>query len=438
MNAERLPELGAKPEGCKYLYLKPENLLTWQEKEWLAQASIAHVSPLWLEKPRDTRLYGGAEDVVLNTIYGLAEFNLKGQELFGNPKDKVLEERLPNFHVHYPPFSEFRTLDLFEVLQTDPIKAKDLERQYVFFSYQELSRRLHWVTAVHDHTNYGKDQAYWLSQKVPVVRTEHGPIISPDNSAVDAAHFELFKNAKNLWFIAISENQYQQMPDLPWIAVVHNGIDPDDFEFSMEKKGNYLLYMGRICKTKAPDKAIKVAKALKIPLILAGHVEQTPESQAYYEAEIRPHIDDVNVQHIQGVAREERKRLYRDAKCLLVLGEWEEPFGLVSAEAAMSGTPVVGFNRGAIPEVVANGETGFVVDTLDGAIDRTAQVLQGAINPNVCRKKAEIHFSKPVMVAKLVKVYIEAKKRFNGESNETSLINFDNIGVDEGISESRP
>lgn len=432
MSAERLPELGAKPEGCKYLYLKPETLLTEEEKKWLSEASVAHISPLWLEKPRDTRLYGGAEDVVLNTINGLAKFKIAGQELFGNPKDKILENRLPHLHVHYPPYSEFRTSDLYEVLMTDPLRAKDLERQYVFFSYREISRLSHWLTVVHDHTNSGKDIAYWASQNLPIVRTEHGPLIPPDNSAIDAAHLELFCQAKNLWFIAISESQHSQMPELPWIAVVHNGIDPADFEFAQEKRGNYLLYMGRICKTKAPDKAIKVAKALKIPLILAGHIEQTPESQAYYETEIRQHIDDVSIQHIQGVAREKRRELYRDAKCLLVLGEWEEPFGLVSAEAAMSGTPVVGFDRGAIPEVVKNGETGFVVDTLDGAIDRTAQVLQGEIDPIACRKRAELHFSQDVMSAKLVKVYREARRRFDGESYETGIMDFGIMESDEG------
>jgi len=143
MNAER-KEFNSNNRQ-EYLYLKPETLLTAVEKDWLAKSSIAHVSPLWLEKPRDTRLYGGAEDVVLNTLSTLAKFNVKGQELFGNPKDKVLEERLPNFHVHYPPYPEFRTSDLYETLMTDPLRAKELERQYVFFSYREISRRLHYL-----------------------------------------------------------------------------------------------------------------------------------------------------------------------------------------------------------------------------------------------------------------------------------------------------
>lgn len=426
MNAER-KEFNSNNRQ-EYLYLKPETLLTAVEKDWLAKSSIAHVSPLWLEKPRDTRLYGGAEDVVLNTLSTLAKFNVKGQELFGNPKDKVLEERLPNFHVHYPPYPEFRTSDLYETLMTDPLRAKELERQYVFFSYREISRRLHYLTVVHDHTNYGKDQSYWFSEKIPVVRTEHGPIIPPDNSSIDAAHFELFCEAKNLFFIAISESQKQQMPDLPWIAVVHNGVDPADFEFAEEKQGNYLLYMGRISPAKAPHRAIEVAKALKIPLILAGHKELTPESEAYYEQKIRPHIDDVNIRHEQGVGREVRKQLYRDAKCLLVLGEWQEPFGLISAEAAMSGTPVVGFNRGAIPEVVENSKTGFIVDTLDGAIDATAEVLKGnRIDPHFCRKRAELNFSKVVMTAKLVKVYREARRRFEENDDTRELIDFGNI-----------
>jgi len=416
-----------------YLYLNPETLLSQEEKDWLAQASIAHLSPLWLEKPRDTRLYGGAEDVVMNTLNGLAQFNIKDQELFGNPKDKILEERLPNFHVHYPPYVEYRTSDLYDTLQLDSSKARDLERQYVFFSYQEIFRRKHWLTVVHDHTNYGKDLAYWVSQYIPIVRTEHGPLVPPDNSPVDAAHLELFKEAKNLWFIAISESQFAQMSDLPWIGIVHNGIDPADFEFSGEKKGDYLLYMGRIAKAKSPDRAIKVAKALNTKLILAGHVEQTPESIAYFKNEIKPELNN-KIMHIAGVSKEVRKELYRDARCVLVLGEWQEPFGLVSAEAMMSGTPVVGFNRGAIPEVVKNGVTGYVVDTEDGAIDATAEVLKGKINPWECRKRAELYFSLDVMVAKLVKIYREVRRRFDGESQETGRISFDMMEVDEETS----
>ncbi len=368
----------------------------------------------------------------------LAEFGIREQELCGNPKDKAIEEMLPHFHVHYPPNSEFRMLDLYHTLQTDPAKALDLENLFVGFSYAEILKRGHYLSVVHDHTRMGRLVGWLASRDIPVVRTEHGPMLPPYASDLESQQLKFFEQVmelkesgavpSNFHFVAISESQRSEIPHLPWIAVVHNGVHIPDFEFAEEKRGNpefgfkkYFLVLGRITPDKGTHNAIEIARAHGIPLIIAGQVEKNRSAEAYFNKEIKPHLSS-KVIHIAGVNGEQRRRLYRDASCFLMPIEWPEPFGNVIVEALASGTPVLGFNNGALPEIVDNGKTGIVVDTVQDAIDAVTEL--GNIDPRECRRQAELKFSSPVMTAKYIAVYMEAERRFKSKCTDTNMISF--------------
>lgn len=231
-----------------------------------------------------------------------------------------------------------------------------------------------------------------------MIRTEHGPLVWPDITKIEEFSMRQFVGRKNLGFVAISENQKSKIPDLNWVGVNYNGVDLSDFEYT-EEKDNYLLYLGRVNKQKGVHNAIEAAKLAKMPLVIAGEVEETPDSLEYFETKIKPLIDDYDVYHLdKGVNAEERKKWLSKAKALLMLIEWDEPFGMVMAEALASGTPIVGYRKGSIPEIVKE-NTGYVVDSIDDAVDSINDICQGKTSPIECRKTAEKFFSAEAMAS---------------------------------------
>lgn len=413
----------------EYMFLKKDTLLSPEAELWLKTHTVGHLSPLWLAKPRRHRRYGGAEDVVLNIVNGLADFGVKKQELCGNELDKELEE-LPNTHVIYPEAEVFRGRNLYRMLQENPIEAKEYERYYVISSYLELLKRKDELGVVHDHTSYGLAQAYRISPHVPVVRTEHGPVMQPYLPAINEAILEILKDTPNVWFIAISQTQYEQRPDLPWIAVVHNGIDLRDFEFAAAKKGHpeygqYLLYLGRISPEKGVHEAIKIANDLDMSLIIAGEVEKNDRAGDYFAKVVAPDVKGkIHYDFPNGANTEERKELMRDASAFLMPISWHEPFGMVMVEAMASGTPVVGYNIGSVPELVVQGKTGYIVEDSYEAVSAVQEILAGKYDPFECRRVVEYYYSRHVMVRNYAEVYLEASRRFTGESQDTEVMVF--------------
>lgn len=398
-----------------YLFYNPENFLDSTLKEWAKNATIAHIGPLWLPLPREDRNYGGIEDVVLNNIKALEKFRVKKQIIFGNPANKRMEHSLKRVRVYTPDYIS-SSENLLEVLRTNPYSAEKLEHIYVLQAYRKIAANRKDMTIVHDHTNVGRGYSIWFSKYVkPVIRTEHGPLKFPYISHLDEAYFSLLKYRRSVGFIAISKNQRSQMPSLPWIGVNYNGINLADFEYK-EKKENFLLYLGRITRDKGTHNAIRVARRLKIPLIIAGTVEEKPDSLEYFENEISPYIDGINVIHFEnGANAEERKGLLSRATALLMLNEWDEPFGMVMPEAMASGTPVVGTSKGSIPEIVGEG-CGFVVKNITLAVQAVRKILEGNYSSKHCRIRVEKLFSQEAMAARNLRLYKQHAERFSHQS----------------------
>jgi glycosyltransferase involved in cell wall biosynthesis len=244
---------------------------------------------------------------------------------------------------------------------------------------------------IHDHTVVGPLTA--LGRLTPTVVTAHGPVTGERGAFYRAL-------GRTVRLVAISHAQRSTAPDLQWSATVHNAIHAETFPFRSEKDG-YALFLGRFHPEKAPHLAIDAARAAGMPIVLAGKCTE-PIEHAYFGKEIEPRVGlDVT---IFGVANGRAKRdLLAKAACLLFPITWDEPFGLVVIEAMACGTPVVALRRGAVPELIVNGQTGIIVDHPDELPDAIAQARQ--LDPVVCRKHVETSFTVQVMAARYEAVY---------------------------------
>lgn len=197
---------------------------------------------------------------------------------------------------------------------------------------------------------------------------------------------------KNLFFTGCSADLLTRA-HLPgtWKAV-HNGIDFSQYECTTGLAKNApLIFLGRIEKIKGCHTAIAVAKATGNQLVIAGNVSTLPAEIEYFEKEIKPLIDSKQIVYIGQVNDAQKNEWLGKSKALLMPIEWNEPFGIVMIEAMACGTPVIGFTKGSVEEVVDEGVTGFKVKDKDSMIEAIARLP--LINRNQCRKKAEERFS---------------------------------------------
>jgi glycosyltransferase involved in cell wall biosynthesis len=229
----------------------------------------------------------------------------------------------------------------------------------------------------------------------PLVSTLHG------SAWVRACH-PILLAYRDLPFVSLSEAERQFLPELNYVATVHNGIRLEEFPFHPDKE-DYLLFSGRLSPEKGPDTAIEVARRSGRRLLLAGMIE--PQYQAFFDAEIRPHVDGGQVEFLGLLSQPQLVPYLQKAAGVLFLGRWAEPFGLSAVEAQACGTPLIATRRGALPEIIVADETGFVVDSADEAVVAAAKL--GSLAPAACRDNAESRFSTTVMARGYEAVYAQ-------------------------------
>lgn len=206
----------------------------------------------------------------------------------------------------------------------------------------------------------------------------------------------------SLHFSAISRFMIRQVQDIGSWHVVFNGVPLATYPFRRTVAKNApLVFLGRIEEIKGPHVAIEVARRTRLPLVIAGNIPA--EHRRWFDLHIAPHLDGDLVRYVGPVDDVQKSALLGSARAFLMPILWEEPFGIVMAEAMACGTPVIGLRRGAVPEIVEEGETGFIVDTVDELADAIARL--SVIDRWAVRQRAERLFSDKAVVEGYINVY---------------------------------
>jgi len=201
----------------------------------------------------------------------------------------------------------------------------------------------------------------------------------------------------SLIFTGCSEHIAEQIRPVAPAYAVYNGVPVDRFDFEPTVPDDApLVFLGRIAPIKGTHHAITVAKKSGRDLVIAGNVPDKPQEQTYFKEQVEPYIDGEQIRYVGPVDDVEKNELLGRAAAFLMPIEWEEPFGIVMAEALACGTPVIGTRRGSVPEVVTHGETGFVCDTVEDMVKAVARINE--LNREACRRRCEKHFSARAIV----------------------------------------
>jgi len=205
-----------------------------------------------------------------------------------------------------------------------------------------------------------------------------------------------------LHFCAISNWMMQETRHLANWHLVYNGVPMEVYDFSPSVPDNApLVFLGRIEHIKGTHLAIEIAQRTGRRLVIAGNIPR--EHQTYFDDQVKPHLDGDRISYVGPVDDRQKNALLGQAAALLMPILWEEPFGIVMAEALACGTPVIGLRRGSVPEVVADGVSGFVCDDVAGMVAAVDRV--GALDRGACRRRAEAMFSDRAVVEGYLDVY---------------------------------
>jgi len=335
---------------------------------------ILQIAPLWESVP--PRAYGGTEAVVYLLVEELVR---RGHDVtLWASGDSKTSARL-------------RSCCPISLRTAEDIEFKNLYScQHAALALKEARE----YDIVHNHAGEEVMALSQLVPDVPMLTTMHC-LITPDTKFV----WDLYPG----YYANISWSQHRLMPQIScgiFAGVAYNGVDVSSFPFQREKQ-DHLLFISRLSPEKGPEQAIEVARRTGRRLVMAGKVD--PKDREYFKRVVEPQIDGKQI-IFKGEADGALKReLYREASCVLMPIDWEEPFGLVMPEAMACGTPVIVFNRGAAAEIVEHGETGFVVETLEEMARAVDQVH--TIDPAYCRARMEQRFDAPAMADRYLELY---------------------------------
>jgi glycosyltransferase involved in cell wall biosynthesis len=321
---------------------------------------VAMLAPPWIPVPPPG--YGGIEQVVALLAAELTEHG-NDVTLFAAPGT----------------WSRAEVLSPLEGPHPDEIEMALYEVDHVASAFARMEETDPPFDVLHDNCGFA---AFAFADRIdtPVIHTLHGPF-TDETSAFYARH------GHKACAVALSRYQARQAPDeLEIVAVIGNPMVVDDFPFR-DEKDDYLLWIGRLNDDKGPNRAIAAAQEARERLLLAGPVQ--PGQEEFFAAEVEPQLDGDRIRYI-GEVGEEKGDLYAGARALLMPIRWPEPFGLVMTEAMACGTPVIAFPEGSAPELVLDGETGFVVNDehdMAAAVGRLDE-----IDPARCRESARERF----------------------------------------------
>jgi glycosyltransferase involved in cell wall biosynthesis len=333
---------------------------------------IAQVAPLFESVP--PKLYGGTERVV---SYLTEELVQQGHEvtLFASG-DSVTKARL--------------VAGCRRSLRTNKHCVDWLAHQIVMF--ERVFQRAAEFDIVHFHVEY---LHFPLSRRQPMthVTTLHGRLDIPDL-------VPLYQEFREMPVISISSGQREPLPWANWQATVYHGVPAEMYRFRPEP-GTYFAFLGRISPEKRVDRAIEIAKQVGIPLKIATKVDRVDKD--YFETVVEPLLRHTLVEFVGEIGEGEKDEFLGNAYALLLPIDWPEPFGLVMVEAIACGTPGIAYRSGAVPKVMEEGHTGFIVNELKDALEAARRVPE--LSRKRCREVFEKRFTATRMAHDYVQVY---------------------------------
>ncbi|GIX21674.1 MAG: hypothetical protein KatS3mg121_0457 [Gammaproteobacteria bacterium] len=241
---------------------------------------------------------------------------------------------------------------------------------------------------IHNHFDF-LPLTYTAMTRTPVVTTIHG-FSSPGILPV----YEKYNG--RVAYVSISDAD--RAPTLDYVATVHHGIDIEAFPFSARPQ-DYLLFFGRIHHDKGAREAIEIARAAGKRLVMAGIIQD----EGYFREHVEPALEPGRVEYIGSVGPDRRAEILGNALALLHPINFNEPFGLSVVEAMACGTPVVAFARGSMPELIVDGVTGFLVQSVEEAVAAVGRLA--SIDRRACRRHVERRFTAQRMVDDYLRVY---------------------------------
>ncbi len=229
--------------------------------------------------------------------------------------------------------------------------------------------------------------------EVPVVTTLHGRLDLPWIAPV-------YREFTEQRLVSISRAQRAQLPEGNWVGTVHHGLPHDLYRFHPDA-GRYMAFVGRISVEKRVDRAVEVAARSGVPLRIAAKVD--PSDEEYFRAHVEPLLDHPLVEYVGELGDADKDDFIGNAAALLFPIDWPEPFGLAMIEALACGTPVIAWPHGAVPEIIEDGVSGRIVDSVESAARAIAEIDQ--IDRRRCRAEFELRFTAERMARDYVKLY---------------------------------
>ncbi len=332
---------------------------------------IAQIAPLIEAVP--PRFYGGTERIVSYLTEALVDM---GHEvtLFASADSHTRARLVPCAP---------------QALRTDPTVKEYLPHHLAMLD--EVMRRVDDFDILHFHLDLVHMPTF-RAYAERTVTTLHGRL-----DLSDLAPF--YRRYSAMPLVSISNDQRRPMPQVRWLGTVHHGL-PEDL-YRPGPGGDYLAFLGRISPEKRPDRAIRIARAAGLPLKIAAKVDRV--DRPYFETAIRPLLDGPGVEFIGEIGEADKAEFLGRARAFLFPIDWPEPFGLVMIEAMACGTPVIAYPCGAVPEVVEDGVTGFIVDNEDAAAQAVARAA--TLDRARIRARFEARFTARRMAEDYVALY---------------------------------
>jgi glycosyltransferase involved in cell wall biosynthesis len=272
-----------------------------------------------------------------------------------------------------------------------------------FVMLERLFQRAAEFDIVHFHIDY---LHFPLSRRelITHVTTLHGRLDIPDL-------VPLYQEFQDMPVISISNGQREPLPWANWQATVYHGLPVDMYRFR-EKPGNYLAFLGRVSPEKRVDRAIEIARRVGMPLKIAAKVD--PVDRDYFESVISPLLSNSPVEFVGEISDGEKDEFLGNAYALLFPIDWPEPFGLVMIEAMACGTPVIAYRGGAVPEIMEQGHTGFIVHGVEDAVEAVRDVAQ------LSRKRCREVFEQRFTATRMAHDYVQQFERLIASNQEVS------------------